>query len=258
MLQALACMDGRPWAQWCDRACLLLLTSAWFRLPSSLPQAAVAHLFPLYMQPLREGQQLQAVSLYGRIKEQVQECLRSLALQQGAAALAAADVASDSLAGSTVAGSAAGRRACSSGLSFELPYISKFLLLAAYIASRNKPTADRAVFDPTFRKRARRDAQAHDRQVGRGRAGAGCGVEGDCAGLHILNDHGWAVPWPSLPLTPHSPSSARPRRWKRQWRPSCAARTPSHWSACCRSSLPSTQTTMPMMRTRGTQRRCAA
>ncbi|PRW18369.1 origin recognition complex subunit 5-like [Chlorella sorokiniana] len=129
-------------------------------------EAAVAHLFPLYMQPLREGQQLQAVSLYGRIKEQVQECLRSLALQQGAAAPMAADgVGGEGLADSAAAGGAAGRRACSSGLAFELPYISKFLLLAAYIASRNKPTADRAVFDPTFRKRGRRDAQAHDRQV---------------------------------------------------------------------------------------------
>lgn len=32
-----------------------------------------------------------------------------------------------------------------SGLPFELPYISKFLLAAAYIASRNKPTSDRQV-----------------------------------------------------------------------------------------------------------------
>ncbi len=126
----------------------------------------MAHLFPLYMQPLREGEQLQAIKLYARIKDRVQECLRSLALQQGAAALAAADGSGEGLAGGAAADTAAGRRACSSGLSFELPYISKFLLLAAYIASRNKPTADRAVFDATFRKRGRKDAQAHDRQVG--------------------------------------------------------------------------------------------
>lgn len=124
------------------------------------------HLFPLYMQPLREGQQLQAISLYSRIREQVQEVLRSLALQQGAAAAAAADGGGDGPVGSAAAGGTAGRRACSSGLAFELPYVSKFVLLAAYIASRNKPTADRAVFDPSFRKRGRRNAQAHDRQVG--------------------------------------------------------------------------------------------
>jgi origin recognition complex subunit 5 len=47
--------------------------------------------------------------------------------------------------------------------SLELPYMSKFLLLAAYVASRNRPTVDRAVFDPTHGRRARRDAQAQDR-----------------------------------------------------------------------------------------------
>jgi len=57
------------------------------------------------------------------------------------------------------------RKASAHGLAFELPYMSKFLLLAAYIASRNKPTADRAVFDPGFSRRGRKNAQALDRQA---------------------------------------------------------------------------------------------
>lgn len=56
-------------------------------------------------------------------------------------------------------------KASSYGLSFELPYMSKFLLLAAYIASRNKATADRAVFDPGYSRRSRKDAQAHDKMT---------------------------------------------------------------------------------------------
>lgn len=50
------------------------------------------------------------------------------------------------------------------GLAFELPYVSKFLLLSAYIASRNKPTADRTVFDPSHSRRGRKSSQALDRQ----------------------------------------------------------------------------------------------
>lgn len=145
-------------------------------------QAAVARLFPLYMQPLREGRQVQAPSLYGRIKTEVQQCIQGLQLgacmqqqqQQHAAAQPSAALAGEGEAGG--ARTAAQRRSCSTGLAFELPYVSKFLLLAAYIASRNKPTADRAVFDPGFRRGGRRDAQAMDRQVGRG--GVRGGVRG--------------------------------------------------------------------------------
>lgn len=120
-------------------------------------------LFPLYMQPLREGRQLQAPSLYSRIRPQVQQCLQGLQLgglrQQQHAAPPAAAAWGEGKGG-------AARRACSAGLAFELPYVSKFLLLAAHIASRNKPTTDRAVFDPGFRKRGQRNPQAMDRQVG--------------------------------------------------------------------------------------------
>ena len=49
-------------------------------------------------------------------------------------------------------------------LDFELPYYSKFLLLAAYICSRNKPTLDRRVFDPASRA-GKHGHLSHDRQV---------------------------------------------------------------------------------------------
>ena len=147
-------------------------------VPSHAPlpclQAAAAQLFPLYVQPLREGRQMQSRQLHARISGEVHQRLQVLALQQqhagaGAAAglqpAAAADDGGDAAAADQR--TAAGRKASCCGLSFELPYVSKFLLLAAHVASRNKPTSDRAVFDPTYRKRGRKDAQAHDRQVRR-------------------------------------------------------------------------------------------
>ena len=41
--------------------------------------------------------------------------------------------------------------------------MSKFLLLAAYVASRNKATTDRTVFDPGFSPRGRRNSMGQDR-----------------------------------------------------------------------------------------------
>eukprot|EP00887_Chlorella_sp_A99_P001473 scaffold8.g1473.t1 len=144
-------------------------------------RAAVDRLFPLYLAPLkerREGPAPQAAALYHRIKPRVQGMIRDLDFRgagrpacagagAGAAAAPAADAAGAGAeaAGGGGEGAPPDRRASSRGLSFELPYVSKFLLLAAYIASRNKPATDRVVFDPTLKKRGRRDAQAHDRQV---------------------------------------------------------------------------------------------
>ena len=51
------------------------------------------------------------------------------------------------------------------GLDFELPFASKFLLLAAYVCSRNKPALDRRLFDPSMRGGRRRGAMASDKQV---------------------------------------------------------------------------------------------
>lgn len=50
-------------------------------------------------------------------------------------------------------------------LDFELPFTSKFLLLAAYVCSRNKPAIDRRLFDPSSRARRRLGAMASDKQV---------------------------------------------------------------------------------------------
>ena len=50
-------------------------------------------------------------------------------------------------------------------LDFELPFLGKFLLLAAFVASRNPPATDRHLFQPRAAKRRRRGALSHDRQV---------------------------------------------------------------------------------------------
>lgn len=57
-------------------------------------------------------------------------------------------------------------------LDFELPYNSKLLLLAAYIASRNRPASDRKLFDNTAGKRRRKNVLASDRQVVHGHLSA--------------------------------------------------------------------------------------
>jgi hypothetical protein len=50
-------------------------------------------------------------------------------------------------------------------LDFELPFTSKFLLLAAYVCSRNKASIDRRLFDPSSRAGRRLGAMASDKQV---------------------------------------------------------------------------------------------
>ena len=46
-----------------------------------------------------------------------------------------------------------------------IPYISKYILLASYLASRNKATTDKAVFDPGYHGKRLRGSQAVDRQA---------------------------------------------------------------------------------------------
>ncbi|KAK9825488.1 hypothetical protein WJX74_001002 [Apatococcus lobatus] len=60
---------------------------------------------------------------------------------------------------------AASSQPSSGVLDFELPFMSKFLLLAAYVAARNKPTLDRRLFDPKAKAARRKGALAQDRQV---------------------------------------------------------------------------------------------
>lgn len=58
-----------------------------------------------------------------------------------------------------------GLRDQSAAACMELPYLSKFLLLAAFLASCNRASADRRVFCASSGPRQRRTAQAMDRQA---------------------------------------------------------------------------------------------
>jgi hypothetical protein len=105
---------------------------------------------------MREGKAADGRALYARIKGDVQAAQQRLEIRgSGAAAAAAPGGAAAAEAGRGAGGggeaaaeaapAAGDRRSSSVGLQFELPYTSKYLLLAAYLASRNKPTADRQV-----------------------------------------------------------------------------------------------------------------
>lgn len=48
---------------------------------------------------------------------------------------------------------------------YELPTFAKVLVVAAYVAARTRETMDRASFDPTARRKRRKQNLAHDKQV---------------------------------------------------------------------------------------------
>jgi origin recognition complex subunit 5 len=158
-------------------------------------RTAIHALWIQYSAPLKEGRDLPPGALFNKVRGEMQRVISELemggktksmnigrynntsdngggAVKNGAFAsgdteplgvptpAAAAAAAAAALGAHTMTPPAAPPQ----GLTIELPYMSKFLLLAAYIASRNKATADRAVFDPGYSKRGRKDAQAHDRQ----------------------------------------------------------------------------------------------
>lgn len=50
-------------------------------------------------------------------------------------------------------------------LDLELPYCAKWLLLAAFLASRNSHATDRRLFDLTAKSRQRGGLQAHRKHV---------------------------------------------------------------------------------------------
>jgi origin recognition complex subunit 5 len=149
-------------------------------------RTAIHTLWVQYIAPLKEGRSLQPSALLNKIREEMQRVISELEMggRTKSMNLNTSNTTStgNGLGVPTPAGTAAttalhtGERdttttttttttATPLGLTIELPYMSKFLLLAAYIASRNKATADRAVFDPGYSKRGKRDAQAHDRQT---------------------------------------------------------------------------------------------
>ncbi len=146
-------------------------------------RTAIHTLWIQYSAPLKEGRDLAAGALFNRVKGELQRVISELEMggktksmnisnnTSGGASGASgskdtgAGVGVPTPAATTTALAAPTTAAAPQGLTIELPYMSKFLLLAAYIASRNKATADRAVFDPGYSKRGKRDAQAHDRQT---------------------------------------------------------------------------------------------
>lgn len=153
------------------------------RASTNLRDIAVAarDLFAKYIEPLEKGQSLPPAALYTRIRQDVKNTIHNMQSRltdvfEVAAvsnnnnnnnALVVGNV--NSIGGSCNAPLRHNRGGSgsinSSGLDFDLPYVSKFLLLAAFIASRNKPTTDAQVFDPGYisGKRRRKNGQAMDR-----------------------------------------------------------------------------------------------
>jgi origin recognition complex subunit 5 len=144
-------------------------------------RAAAAALWPRYAAPPPPGRPATAAAAAARVKRDLQRMTSELKVAPAAAA--AAPAASAGPAGAPppeadAEGSArrADARASTRGLPLELPYAAKFLLLAAHVASRNRPATDRSVFDPSFgRGRGRRDARASDRAA---EAAAEAGLRG--------------------------------------------------------------------------------
>ena len=92
------------------------------------------------------------------------------------------------------------RCCCSAALDLELPYCAKWLLLAAFLASRNSHATDRRLFDLTARSRQRGGLQAHRKHVSccMRNERAGCGVStvgqrGDVHGMILWAGLGHAV-----------------------------------------------------------------
>jgi origin recognition complex subunit 5 len=140
-------------------------------------RTAIHTLWIQYSAPLKEGRDLPAGALFNKIKLELQRVISELEMggktksmntngnNTGVSDAVGLAVPTPATTAGTTAASTSAAAAPPQGLTIELPYMSKFLLLAAYIASRNKATADRAVFDPGYSKRGRKDAQAHDRQT---------------------------------------------------------------------------------------------
>jgi len=158
-------------------------------------RTAIHLLWIQYSAPLKEGKDLPAGALFNKVKGEMQRVVSELEMGGKMKSMNTASYASNSsgnngeavngasnsggtaalqvptpsaaatLTANTSTTTTTSPAAPPQGLTIELPYMSKFLLLAAYIASRNKATADRAVFDPGYSKRGRKDAQAHDRQT---------------------------------------------------------------------------------------------
>ncbi|KAL3154180.1 hypothetical protein ABBQ32_013697 [Trebouxia sp. C0010 RCD-2024] len=118
-------------------------------------QRVAQHLYPIYMQPVRDGNldRNDGPALYAAFVSQYKEAVA--AFTSGVATASIGKRQLETRTDNKPTGS----------LDFELPYNSKLLLLAAYIASRNRPASDRKLFDNTVGKRRRKNALASDRQA---------------------------------------------------------------------------------------------
>lgn len=128
-------------------------------------RVAVARLWPWYSALHREGRQASAAALASRIRGDLRRMTSELDVTGAAGPSTQPQSRAPTAADEDAGGAGVDRRASSRGLAFELPYVSKYLLLAAYIASRNKPSTDRVIFDPTYSRRGRKDGQATDRMT---------------------------------------------------------------------------------------------
>ncbi|KAK9916502.1 hypothetical protein WJX75_003462 [Coccomyxa subellipsoidea] len=119
-------------------------------------QRVTQQLYPEYVRPVREGriQASQHQQLYNAFKDK---------------AVAARAAFESGLHNQLTLSDAVTNRGSNAMpdnvLDFELPFASKFLLLAAYVCSRNKPALDRRLFDPSSRAGRRRGAMASDKQA---------------------------------------------------------------------------------------------
>ncbi|KAA6423708.1 MAG: origin recognition complex subunit 5 [Trebouxia sp. A1-2] len=118
-------------------------------------QKVIQHLYPMYLQPVRDGkiERDNATALFAAFAPHFREAVANFT--SGAAAASFVPKHHKPRADAKPIG----------GLDFELPYNSKLLLLAAYIASRNRPNLDNRLFDTGPGKRRRKNAMASDRQA---------------------------------------------------------------------------------------------
>lgn len=117
-------------------------------------QAVVTKLWPHYIAPVKKAGRdgVQARNLSARVRPMLKNIVSEMdiGLDRSRGPVSLKDGQSDTLHAKVL---------------FAIPYMGKWILLASYIASRNKPTTDKAVFDPGYSKKRRRNSQALDRQA---------------------------------------------------------------------------------------------
>lgn len=114
-------------------------------------QAVVTKLWPRYIAPVKKGAAMRARDLSGLVTGPLKDIISEMDIGINRCQ-SDLDPSKDTL---------------QSKVLFAVPHMGKWILLASYIASRNKPTTDKAVFDPGYSRKRRKNSQALDRQVER-------------------------------------------------------------------------------------------